>query len=671
MYQNTTGSNNTAVGVAALYTSMDRSCLVAIGDSALYWNALGSSDPFEGRRNTAIGSKSLYANTTGSYNTAVGYETLLANVNGAVNTAMGYWALYQNTDGYYNTALGAETLTSNTSGYNNTAVGHASLITNTSGDFNTAVGSSALFSNASGQQNVAIGHRSGYQNLSSDNVFVGAYAGESSASDTSVLYIGHEAGRNTIGSDNLFVGSSAGRQSAASSNLMIGQRAGELTDTSEHLLLIGHQAGREVQSQGVIVVTPTGESYHGADENVFIGENAGMQTRSGGNTFVGFKAGEWLNMGAAGGNTLVGHKAGRNGAFTSQNTFIGTQAGHGLIEGWGNASLGMLAGASPEKGTYNTWVGTATAQSMTYGDYNIFLGANATSSVDSVQHAMAIGTFAYVSCDTCIALGNPNAQHRVGINLPAPFARLQVPQTGSLNNGGLDVTNAAIYIGETQTQGMAFDENQIESVGDDLYLNFNSDGDVRLVEGGGKVGVNISTSPQSSLHVKQLSSFSDGGIRLEYNTDTDFWETWIDVANDYNFAFNGTLKAYIQDTDGAYVSTSDRRLKQDIHPVDHVLHRMRQLQPSTYRFRAADSNARSTGLIAQEVQPFFPDLVVEKDGLLGVNYQGLGVMTIRAVQELADRQDAMQDEIDRLVEVNRELETQLHDLMTTVATLKR
>ncbi|MDX1407750.1 MAG: tail fiber domain-containing protein [Saprospiraceae bacterium] len=480
---------------------------------------------------------------------------------------------------------------------------------------------------------------------------------------------------------------------------------------------------------------------------------------------------------------------------------------------------------------------------MTYGDYNIFLGANARSSVDSVQHAMAIGTFAYVSCDTCIALGNPNAQHRVGINLPAPFARLQVPQSGSLNNGGLDVTNAAIYIGETQTQGMAFDENQIESVGDDLYLNFNSDSDVRMVEGGGNVGIDAGTpiaplhvgeghtvlfgkdtigdgtvgskfiffpgkggafraghlsydgsvgngttfwdpdsvawasiaignntraigtastaigirthadnfgavalghlsrakgnssiaagyytrsdayvstafgpgnvgggnphawvatdpifeignsidtsarhnaltvlkngqvgietaTPNASLHIKQLSSFSDGGIRLEYNTDTDYWETWIDGANDYNFAYNGTLKAYIQDTDGAYVSTSDRRLKQEIRSVGNVLDKLRRLQPSTYRFRDADENSRSVGLIAQDVQPLFPELVHEKDGLLGINYQGLGVLTIRAVQEMAEDRDAMHSEIDRLTVENLALKTQLADLLQRVSNLE-
>ena len=67
------------MGKDALYKNTDRSNLVAMGDSALYNNGLGAVDSIDGAANTAIGSKSMYANTTGYSNTAVGYESLYSN----------------------------------------------------------------------------------------------------------------------------------------------------------------------------------------------------------------------------------------------------------------------------------------------------------------------------------------------------------------------------------------------------------------------------------------------------------------------------------------------------------------------------------------------------------------------------------------------------------------
>ena len=69
----------------------------AIGDSALHNNGVGASISFQAIGNTAIGSKALFANTTGSYSTANGYNALYSNTTGSYNTANGTWALYSNT----------------------------------------------------------------------------------------------------------------------------------------------------------------------------------------------------------------------------------------------------------------------------------------------------------------------------------------------------------------------------------------------------------------------------------------------------------------------------------------------------------------------------------------------------------------------------------------------
>ena len=162
LVNNTTGSNNVAIGNGALYNG-NKSDIVAIGDSALFNNGLGSRS-YEGRCNTAVGSKALFSNTTGSDNTANGFEALFLNTNGTRNTANGTFALYMNTTGNSNIANGSAALYTNTTGNSNTANGIQALYFNTTGNSNTANGAGALENNTTGSYNTANGYVALYKN---------------------------------------------------------------------------------------------------------------------------------------------------------------------------------------------------------------------------------------------------------------------------------------------------------------------------------------------------------------------------------------------------------------------------------------------------------------------------------------------------------------------------
>lgn len=73
--------------------------------------------------NTALGSSSLNANTTGSGNSAFGAETLLSNTTGYSNLAVGAQALHLNTTGASNSSFGVYSLRENLTGGSNVAVG--------------------------------------------------------------------------------------------------------------------------------------------------------------------------------------------------------------------------------------------------------------------------------------------------------------------------------------------------------------------------------------------------------------------------------------------------------------------------------------------------------------------------------------------------------------------
>ena len=81
---------------------------------------------------------------------------------------------------------------------------------------------------------------------------------------------------------------------------------------------------------------------------------------------------------------------------------------------------------------------------------------------------------------------------------------------------------------------------------------------------------------------------------------------------------------------------SDRRLKTDIHPLTDALDALARLQPVRYRFREGANRPEGVhiGLIAQEVEAVFPELVSEgADGYLSVSYANLSAVLVQALNE--------------------------------------
>ena len=161
-------------------------------------------------RNTAEGDNALFnVNTTqGTDNTAIGYQALYSTIIGYSNTATGSGALYSDTTGYNNTATGADALTSNTIGAHNTAIGYDALDSNTIGSANTATGDLALHSTSTSIYNTATGYQALYSDTSGhDNTADGVQALYSNTTGNSNIALGSSAGTNlTTGSNNIDIG---------------------------------------------------------------------------------------------------------------------------------------------------------------------------------------------------------------------------------------------------------------------------------------------------------------------------------------------------------------------------------------------------------------------------------------------------------------------------------
>lgn len=223
------------------------------------------------------------------------------------------------------------------------------------------------------------------------------------------------------------------------------------------------------------------------------------------------------------------------------------------------------------------------------------------------------------------------------------------PTSGHLNSTLRlrDVTEndgivAPVAITSPSNQTLLLDGNEIES-NTPLYINHNSDENTYINPSGGKVGIGTS-NPDGYLHIKT----SEYGLGLQ----RDFATWWIDpVANgNINFYKNTALLAYVSyNGGGEWVAVSDRNLKENIQPFGTVMERINQIHPSSYNFIHDPNSSKDIGVIAQELEPLFPEAVSFTNDQYGVSYDQLTVIAIKGIQEQQAQLEQLTMQIDKLM----------------------
>ena len=141
----TFSGNSCTSGYEVAQTIDDNGYKLNIGSSVKnYTIAQNGIDKFKILKNDNLGfGSSVLNNTTGSNNIALGSYSLTNNTSGSYNIALSLYALYSNTVGYGGVALGNNALRSNTTGNLNIAIGSNSLYSNTTGSYNIGIGYNA------------------------------------------------------------------------------------------------------------------------------------------------------------------------------------------------------------------------------------------------------------------------------------------------------------------------------------------------------------------------------------------------------------------------------------------------------------------------------------------------------------------------------------------------
>lgn len=107
---------------------------------------------------------------------------------------------------------------------------------------------------------------------------------------------------------------------------------------------------------------------------------------------------------------------------------------------------------------------------------------------------------------------------------------------------------------------------------------------------------------------------------------------------------------------GAYVNGSDERIKEDIAPLGDSLNIINALNPVTFKYKEEWIADRSTqtGFVAQEVEQVLDDKIY-KEGIvqlggqyMGLAYQSLIPLIVKAMQELSDKLDTLTERVEAL-----------------------
>ena len=197
-------------------------------------------------------------------------------------------------------------------------------------------------------------------------------------------------------------------------------------------------------------------------------------------------------------------------------------------------------------------------------------------------------------------------------------------------------------------------------------------GAIRLSDTGQNcnAGSNGALRFNSSTHVYQFCysnawsnlSGGGGGTPAGSNTQIQFNNSGAFGAS-ANLVWTGSALTLTGDINysGKLTDTSDRRAKEDIQPLPSgQLQKLMQLQPVSFVMKKDRKHRTELGLIAQDVEPLYPDLVeTDASGMKSMSYVELIAPLIKAMQEQQAEIDELKAENERLEAGNRALAARL------------
>ena len=193
----------------------------------------------------------------------------------------------------------------------------------------------------------------------------------------------------------------------------------------------------------------------------------------------------------------------------------------------------------------------------------------------------------------------------------------------------------------TTTNGAHFSPNNVTS-----YGTWRTDG-----ARGGYDGIVFDSGGDVAI---MYDSAGNGGL---YRAPNGRWHIYHHVANNcLGIGGSTTSSAYSAYVFGALYATgnitaySDRRVKENIVPIDNALEKVNQLEGVYYNRIDDPDKKREIGFIAQDVNDVTPELVTYAEDVdqYGVKYQNTTALLVEAVKTLTQQVKDLQAEIEEM-----------------------
>lgn len=171
-----------------------------------------------------------------------------------------------------------------------------------------------------------------------------------------------------------------------------------------------------------------------------------------------------------------------------------------------------------------------------------------------------------------------------------------------------------------------------------------------------KVIVDTDSNDDGQIHINSQSSTA---VRMYANFDNDNTShialdgtegNHIHLWGQGNINATGTVSANILVSTDGTVQTSDLRLKTNVLELENALEKTNQLRGVSYNWNdPKKSQTRQIGLIAQEVEEVYPELVQNlSDGTKAVNYTQLVAVLVESIKELNAKIESLEDQNKKL-----------------------
>jgi hypothetical protein len=456
------------------------------------------------------------------------------------------------------------------------------------------------------------GYKTGYRTTGSYNTFIGAEAGFSNTAGGDSVYVGYQAGyANTDGTFNNFIGSKAGlSNTTGDDNIFIGLEAGNKNKTGSF--------------------------------NVYIGSGAGHENDAGGNnTLVGYQAGQ---NATGSGNVFLGYRAGRDETDSNRLYISNSDTSSPII--YGEFDTPMVRINSP---LYVSGIIQSTSGGFKFADGTTQTTAGLTGAANS--QTTSLGSGAGSTGDESVFIGTAaGASNTGGYNSFLGY------YAGFHNKGGEYNTFAGFQAGVSNTEGHSnsffgyyVGGNNITGNNNSFFgfaAGYSNNGGSWNTALGKNAGLS-NTAGSNNVFIGAGAGYSETGSNRLYIDNCSNGGP-VCVSNPLIY---GEFDNRVVQINGKLIFSSDERMKTNIEPLSAALDRVMNLKGVSYEWKdkARAGRGREMGLLAQDVEKVFPELVyTDRKGYKSLSYDKLVPALVEAIKEQQSIISRLSERLSRL-----------------------